>query len=230
MSEVEETGCCAVERAELERLRDALQQARADNYRLRDRLEALREEGPVYACEDCGHVGLGFRLVQHEEGGYDRKCLECSSTRVDALENAFASLVRERDEARAAVELLRSLTPSGTYSMDWHHEQERQRLTRERDEARAEVERLRQIVSASCAAIGNGSFAAPECSLEFMAGIPAEIAAETRRGREAYQRGAEAMRETAAQIFDAPLSTPGREVLLAWAESIRALPVPEDKP
>lgn len=46
----------------------------------------------------------------------------------------------------------------------------------------------------------------------------------------AYQRGAEAMREAAASLFDAPISTPEREVLLAWAESIRVLPMPKDKP
>ena len=46
---------------------------------------------------------------------------------------------------------------------------------------------------------------------------------------DARHQGAEAMREAAAGIFDAPLSTPKREVLLAWAEAIRAMPIPEDK-
>ena len=45
----------------------------------------------------------------------------------------------------------------------------------------------------------------------------------------AFRRGAEAMREVAANIFDAPASALGREVLLAYADAIRALPIPEDK-
>ena len=39
-------------------------------------------------------------------------------------------LTRERDEARAEVERLRSLKPIGTYSLDWNHEQERMTVAR----------------------------------------------------------------------------------------------------
>lgn len=113
----------------------------------------------------------------------------------------------------------------------WHHSWRQEResnaeLVRERDEARAEVERLRQIVSACASAIGNGSFASPECSLEFMSGIPAEIASEAKRGRGAYQRGAAAMREAVwLAVFSA--INEARGVITA---EISALPVPEDKP
>lgn len=43
------------------------------------------------------------------------------------------------------------------------------------DRLTRETESLRKIVSECTAAIGNGSFADPGCSLEFMARVPAEI-------------------------------------------------------
>jgi hypothetical protein len=51
----------------------------------------------------------------------------------------------------------------------------------QRNSAWRENERLRQIVSECASAIGNGSFASPECSIEFMSKIPAEIAFEVGR-------------------------------------------------
>jgi hypothetical protein len=42
-----------------------------------------------------------------------------------AWEASYLQLEKQRDEARAEVERLRSLKPIGTYSMDWNHEQER---------------------------------------------------------------------------------------------------------
>ena len=89
-------------------------------------------------------------------------------------------------------------------------------LERELDAARNESKRLRQIVSSCAAAIGNGSFASPECSLEFMSKIPAEITAEIWA---AYRRGAVDMRESAA-VSILPLMT----------STIKNLPIPKGNP
>lgn len=45
--------------------------------------------------------------------------------------------------------------------------------------------------------------------------------------RTAYRRGAEAMREAAAQLFDGIPNVPGLASMPLYAEVIRALPVPE---
>ncbi len=100
-------------------------------------------------------------------------------------------------------------------------------VERERDEARAEVERLKVDVEA------------------LHAGIAAQDEVLTRRYNEqlsrantAYQRGAEAMREAAAQEADktSPPKSIGRDHgrhHIAGAQQaaarIRALPIPEDK-
>jgi hypothetical protein len=51
----------------------------------------------------------------------------------------------------------------------------------QRDEARSENATLREIISESAAAIGNGAAIAPQCSVEFMQGLPREIALCTSR-------------------------------------------------
>ena len=56
-------------------------------------------------------------------------------------------LTRERDEARAEVERLRSLKPIGTYSLDWNHEQERMTVARAAYQRGAEAMRE---AAASC--------------------------------------------------------------------------------
>ena len=51
--------------------------------------------------------------------------------RIDAaLAEPVVDYQRQRDEARAEVERLRSLKPIGTYSLDWNHEQERMTVAR----------------------------------------------------------------------------------------------------
>ena len=75
---------------------------------------------------------------------------------------------------------------------------------RERDEARAEVEMLRGV---GCLEDGDGPCGAcRKC---------------------AYRRGAEAMREIVAELFQG--NKPGLAAMPAWAAFIRSLPIPEDK-
>ena len=47
--------------------------------------------------------------------------------------------------------------------------------------------------------------------------------------RDAYRRGAEAMREAAAKLFDGTATVPGLAAMPPYAAAIRALPIPEDK-
>ncbi len=87
-------------------------------------------------------------------------------------------------------------------------------LQRERDEARAEVERLRKERDAACMAAGE--YSQDEVNEMTTDMIALRKAAE----RAAYQRGAEAMREKAANAIPGHYS----------GDIIRALPLPEDKP
>jgi len=79
---------------------------------------------------------------------------------------------------------------------------------RERDEARAEVERLK----ARYEMLGRLAYA--------------DVEVAEAKAREAYQRGAEAMREAAARMAYAQLA----HTLTDVHEKIRALPIPEEKP
>lgn len=108
---------------------------------------------------------------------------------------------RERDEARAEVARLHALKPVGAYSMDWNHEQERLRLV-------AEVEMLRGVGCQDTDKAG-----------EAQSG-PCGVCRKC-----AYQRGAEAMREAAASA----VLTRFHLSSVTLAQSIRALPIPEDK-
>ena len=91
---------------------------RCEHKKLRERIDAALAE-PVEDMERAWH----HSYIQAQE--------------------AASRLERERNEAWAEVERLRSLKPVGTYSLDWNHEQERLRLTAERDAAKAEVDSLR---------------------------------------------------------------------------------------
>ena len=83
-------------------------------------------------------------------------------------------------------------------------------LENERDEARAEVERLK----ARYEMLGRLAYA--------------DVEVAEAKAREAYQRGAEAMREAAALVVDGD-SVVLRSYRSVQAGRIRALPVPEDK-
>lgn len=78
--------------------------------------------------------------------------------------DTIAALHRENSELRAA---------------DRDHLAAKQgmeaRLTARAEAAEAEASTLRQILSECASAIGNGAFAEPRCSLEFLAHIPEEI-------------------------------------------------------
>lgn len=178
-------------------------------------------------------------------------CDACCHDEVDALQRKTREL-REKLEWQAACTkaLMESqersaaeLKEARRYAEERNAEANRlQRYlnmaAQERDEARAEVERLRKRVeeegSLELALLEDTGRALGKREWESVKDAAERAMSERDDAYDsvawAYQRGAEAMREAAASLFDAPPSVPGREVLLAWADSIRALPVPEDKP
>jgi hypothetical protein len=124
--------------------------------------------------------------------------------------------LRERDEARAEVErLTQSLAMaeqvSGVlcddcgWAMKFPDEPCRCEIVKQLEEARAEVERLQD----------------ERARIE-----KAHVVALTLNRTEAYQRGAEAMREEAATRVDGE----GINVGSYFGGIIRALPIPEDEP
>jgi chromosome segregation ATPase len=92
-----------------------------------DRIDAALAE-PVAECARCETLRDLADKAAWAQGDAQRRMIEAQ---------------KQRDEARAEVERLRSLKPVGTYSLDWNHEQERLRLTAERDAAKAEIDSLR---------------------------------------------------------------------------------------
>ena len=106
-------------------------------------LEAARQEGRATSdveklrallAEPVVDDDIDADLRMHKE---DRLRLRAENLR----------LTRERDEARAEVERLRSLKPIGTYSLDWNHEQERMTVARAAYQRGAEAMRE---AAASC--------------------------------------------------------------------------------
>ena len=99
------------------------------------------------------------------------------------------------------------------------------RLTRERDEARAEVERLRDIAMHPTGVTWERHHEnLKQIALE-------EVHAAHAALDDAYQRGADAMREAAAQCVEvSPTHGVPTSTSYAYAAMIRALPLPEDKP
>ena len=68
-----------------------------------------------------------------------------------------------------------------------------------------EIERLREIISEATSAIGNGSGCSAQASVEFMAGLPKEIAMNTDALRARVARLEEALKEIATLYWvDAP--------------------------
>lgn len=110
-----------------------------------------------------------------------------------------------------------------------------QQAERERDEARTEVERLRKRVeeegSLELALLEETGRALGKREWESVKDAAERIMSERDDARDdivaAYQRGAEAMREAAAGLFDGRV---GLAQSPAYAVEIRALPIPEDKP
>lgn len=91
---------------------------------------------------------------------------------------------------------------------------------RERDEARAEVERLRKAVHTRA------------CQLQSVYNVGCVCGADEHQRdlqKLAYQRGAEAMREAAAQELDRLLTQKKATAIWVAPDEIRAMPVPEDK-
>lgn len=207
---------------------------------LRKRIDAALAE-PVGECADCAN---SFRLAGTRERERDeaRAALEKEKAahrlEREAHDRRFdreTKCMKERDEARlqlmdAAVEALKA-------------DKALTQLRNERDEARAEVERLTQSLAMAeqvsgvlCDACGWAmKFPGEPCRCEIVKQLD-ETRAEVRRtyielseaisrNAEAYERGAEAMREAAARHFD---KTYG--VTRNPQEVIRALPLPKEKP
>lgn len=82
------------------------------------------------------------------------------------------------------------------------------KVVQERDEARAEIERLKS-----------------DSSWGALRRLDDEWRTESSA---AFRRGAEAMREAAADLFHG--NKPGLAAIPTWSTFIRSLPIPEDKP
>ena len=95
-----------------------------------------------------------------------------------------------------------------------------QEMVRECDAARAEVERLKALGALQSADIQRLASLVAQGEADWAA-LRAEMAT-------AYRRGAEAMREAAADLFQG--NKPGLAAIPHWSAFIRALPIPEDKP
>jgi hypothetical protein len=111
------------------------------------------------------------------------------------------------------------------------------KVERERDEARAEVERLKIVLDSIRAArsllgqlqdhVSDHACAEMMCILSDEP-LNADGEPYITPSQQAYRRGAEAMREAAADLFQG--NKPGLAAMPAWSAFIRALPIPEDKP
>lgn len=100
---------------------------------------------------------------------------------------------------------------------------------------RKENEALREVVSESAAALGNGASIAPQCSLEFMQGLPREIAlCADRLRQDAAQARADGIEAAAILVEDnIVMNTHEGKILrprgdgnveaLAYAAAIRSL-------
>lgn len=109
----------------------------------------------------------------------------CAELRQHAINSGFGAV--EADWRNEAAALLRSIAA-------------------ERDAAQAKVAEAKAIISKCLAAINNGGFASPECSLEFMSGIPAEIGlhvASLVEDRDAWKERADAAQAEAARLREA---------------------------
>lgn len=57
---------------------------------------------PVWGCKNCGASGLRFKTVTDEfASDCDIECLDCGSTNVDELPNAFLATINQVDELNA---------------------------------------------------------------------------------------------------------------------------------
>lgn len=162
---------------------------------------ALAEPLVVKPCGDCGKP-----TTENEFRG--EFCPYCEMTRL------WNDLYRERDEAQAEVERLRSC--DGCPAKAEHHlcdaccHAEPDAINRENRELREEVERLR---------IEN---------LHIGRALDDALKIQKVACAAAYQRGAEAMREAAAVFVERSIDS--MMLRKGLAEDLRDLPVPEDTP
>jgi hypothetical protein len=182
---------------------------------LAEQMDATQEGVPDWACYDCGSTD-GFHTVQYPDGDYDVVCSECDSERTDDAPQVLRDLARdldtiraERDEARAEVE----------------------RLTEALEDAEGDMhQRIRAGYDATIADCWRAKVAevvmqrdALRIQNEHMTRVVgAAIKTQKIALADAYRRGAETMREVAAD-WAAQFCASGTAV------SIRALPIPEDK-
>lgn len=147
--------------------------------------------------------------------------------------SVFAEKVAaERDAARAEVQFLRGV---GCNELDGTDVRGPcgaciKCARRERDEARVEVERLYQrLGDRSVVTQAELAHAFTEGTLVMGGTMREKIAEIEAQASDAYRRGAEAMREAAARLFDGDQDTPGLAKVPTWAAEIRSLPIPEGK-
>ena len=213
-------------------------EARSLRERLRDaygeRDQYLRERDQARLAEERARESLD----ELDEAIYD--CLpsdDDGDTPLDCVEHAadqLRALAQERDEARreASDHRLAAMAASSAHDaiekmvrFELRAQQEEgaqeacRRVARERDEARAEVKRMKaRPVEAEYA------------ELDIMwQRLVRERDDAYRAKRDAYRRGAEAMREACAEKVDSYTAWNDPPTLGFLEERILALPIPEDK-
>lgn len=172
-------------------------------------------------CDNCGlplATDEEFQKIPPGEGEHlcwSRYRVKCEPE--DWRARALAAEA-ERDQARIDMEL-------------WKQEAEARQADfamwfRLANDERKVTKRLRRIVSQCAAAIGNGSFASEECSLEFMEGVPAEIEAEVKHLRDEVSKLKEDLQ---FQTTDAVWYEDAVEICQQWAYEIaRSTPAPDN--
>jgi len=126
---------------------------------------------------------------------------------IEELRAKLEVATRERDEARAEVEMLRERVTEHQrkFEAGWAV------LRKQRDEARAEVGMLEDRLSESRAEVERLADERDELLVR-VADQGAELRATREAYRDAYRRGAEAMREAIASHVRGP----GNELIRAW--------------
>jgi len=189
------------------------------NERLRALLAEARDWMIDDTCRDCERGGCELRKR------INAALAEPDDVHPSNLTDVVTLLEDDRDEARAEVEMLRAEIEHWKVSAKQYAEnyvaaiEACIRAESERDEARAEVERLKALGALQSADIQRLANRVAQGEADWAA-LRAEAAT-------AHRRGAEAMREAAAQIVIRELDSWMHSSL---TDEIRTLPIPEDKP
>jgi hypothetical protein len=226
---------------ENQRLRELLKEARAHMFcscatcnDRRARIDAALAE-PVADCSRCETLRELADTAAAEQGLAQRRMMEAQKGRDEAnrqIEDAIEAMVQRGEKRNCGNKPKSLLEMVGAVMHNFLNAKAALndykvvvvRVTQERDEARSEVEFLRGV---GCNELDGTDVRGPcgaciKCARRERDEARAALA-------EAYRRGAEAMREQVASLFDGGQNVPGLMKSPEFRDFIRALPIPEDK-